>query len=34
MTLAESIEQSPVGALYREAKLREGFQNTTAVVSQ
>jgi CubicO group peptidase (beta-lactamase class C family) len=27
-------DQSPVGALYREAKLREGFQNTTAAVSQ
>jgi CubicO group peptidase (beta-lactamase class C family) len=27
-------DQSPVGALYREAKLREGFQNTTAVVSR
>jgi CubicO group peptidase (beta-lactamase class C family) len=27
-------DQSPVGALYREAKLREGFQNTTAVVAQ
>ena len=27
-------DPSPVGALYREAKLREGFQNTTAVVSQ
>ena len=27
-------DESPVGALYREAKLREGFQNTTAVVSQ
>jgi CubicO group peptidase (beta-lactamase class C family) len=27
-------DQSPVGALYREANLREGFKNTTAVVSQ
>jgi CubicO group peptidase (beta-lactamase class C family) len=27
-------DQSPVGALYREAKLREGFQNTTAAVSR
>jgi len=27
-------DQSPVGALYRQAALREGFQNTTAVVSQ
>jgi CubicO group peptidase (beta-lactamase class C family) len=27
-------DASPVGALYRDAKLREGFQNTTAVFSQ
>jgi CubicO group peptidase (beta-lactamase class C family) len=27
-------DASPVGALYREARLREGFRNTTAVVSQ
>jgi CubicO group peptidase (beta-lactamase class C family) len=27
-------DASPVGALYREAKLRESFQNTTGVVSQ
>jgi CubicO group peptidase (beta-lactamase class C family) len=27
-------DNSPVGALYREAKLREGFQNTTGVISQ
>jgi CubicO group peptidase (beta-lactamase class C family) len=27
-------DKSPVGALYREAKLREGFQNTTAVVAR
>ena len=27
-------DNSPVGALYREAMLREGFQNTTAVISQ
>jgi CubicO group peptidase (beta-lactamase class C family) len=27
-------DNSPVGALYRAAKLREGFQNTTGVISQ